>query len=696
MFTKSNVTMLRLISSFIFVILPVFLFCQSLISMSPSTADAGQTLDLIITGDKTHFGQGAETNINFTFSGFNQGSVLTSTNSITVTSDTTLIANITVPSNTYTGDYYASYFNTIDGYLNALFSLHVNGTPAPSYFALSPDTLNAGQTLDVTLNGLNTHFNHGSGTTVTFTPQYNITTSDSIIVNSVNVTDSSQLIINITRPPPIYSGDYNINTYNQIDGNMSMTGLHIYGVTLPPSLYGISNNPLNAGQTLDFTITGKGTHFDQGDSISVGFDFVYNLGNVPAIVNSITVISATVLTANITIPSNTLTGVYNLFVTDSIDGVLSYGGIFVYGIQPPTLTSISPNIGNAGETLDVILTGANTHFDQSTINTIEFGFNQSTGISIVNSINVTSPTTLIINITIPQNINFGFYDVNLNNNIDGDLILTNGFQVNTLLQLNGYVISNNASQDGICDGNASTIISGGAAPYDYLYSNGSGSSNISNLCQGLYSVKVTDAFGDSLSIPFIIASPNNIFSNSTFQDSTIIDSVYNAAISNCTINYSAIDSIYISNYSILQSNLMNVTWIVISGNTTETINEVYSVDSISGVYTLILQLYCPNKSQGELLKAYDQIYINKDLSEIAENQINLISISPNPFENMISISLGNSETTEIILTDITGKIFLNKKYKQSVVELDLSELKLGQYFLSIKNDSFITTRKIIK
>ena len=141
---------------------------------------------------------------------------------------------------------------------------------------------------------------------------------------------------------------------------------------------------------------------------------------------------------------------------------------------------------------------------------------------------------------------------------------------------------------------------------------------------------------------------------------------------------------------------MNVTWIVISGNTTETINEVYSVDSISGVYTLILQLYCPNKSQGELLKAYDQIYINKDLSEIAENQINLISISPNPFENMISISLGNSETTEIILTDITGKIFLNKKYKQSVVELDLSELKLGQYFLSIKNDSFITTRKIIK
>jgi hypothetical protein len=465
-------------------------------------------------------------------------------------------------------------------------------------------------------------------------------------------------------------------------------------VTFSQSLVSVSPNNGNAGETLNVTITGNNTHFDQGSGTTV--DFGFNQGSSTMVVNSINATSSTSLIANITIPSNTYTGSYNVYIYNNVDGYIAYNGFQVNGITPPTLVSVSPNSGNAGETLDVTITGNNTHFDQGSGTLVDFGFNQASGTIIVNSINVTSSTSLIANISIPQNANIGIYDVSIFNNVDGVLTLSNVFQVVDYLNLSGYIISNNTSQDGICDGSATSIISGGTAPYTYLYSNGSINNTVSNLCQGYYSVTVTDAVGDTLSIPFVIASPNTVFTNSTYSDSTIVDSVYTAAISNCVINYSAIDSVYISNYSILPNDFINVTWNVVSGNSTATITEVYEIDSISGVYTLVLQLYCPNKSIGQFLKAYDQIYVDKSLSGIGKIEDDIISIYPNPFENNLTISLENDQATEVVLTDITGKVILNQKFNESLIVLDLGDLSSGQYFVTIKNKTYLTTRKVIK
>lgn len=48
---------------------------------------------------------------------------------------------------------------------------------------------------------------------------------------------------------------------------------------------------------------------------------------------------------------------------------------------------------------------------------------------------------------------------------------------------------------GSCSGTASSVITGGVAPFSYLWSNGAISSSISNLCAQTYSVQVTDANG---------------------------------------------------------------------------------------------------------------------------------------------------------------------------------------------------------
>jgi len=56
-------------------------------------------------------------------------------------------------------------------------------------------------------------------------------------------------------------------------------------------------------------------------------------------------------------------------------------------------------------------------------------------------------------------------------------------------------VSSTDATCGNCDGTGAVTASGGTAPYTYLWSNGSSSSNITNLCSGSYIVTVTDNGG---------------------------------------------------------------------------------------------------------------------------------------------------------------------------------------------------------
>lgn len=69
------------------------------------------------------------------------------------------------------------------------------------------------------------------------------------------------------------------------------------------------------------------------------------------------------------------------------------------------------------------------------------------------------------------------------------------------------LIANITSADancGACDGSAKINISGGTAPYTYLWSNGSAADSTDNLCAGLYTAVVTDANGCSESFDVTI------------------------------------------------------------------------------------------------------------------------------------------------------------------------------------------------
>jgi hypothetical protein len=88
----------------------------------------------------------------------------------------------------------------------------------PSLESISPSSASPGQTLNITITGINTSFNQGSGTTVSFSFEQASTT----IVNSYNVIDDFSLEANISIPSEVPNGTYDVFTNNNIDGDLEL------------------------------------------------------------------------------------------------------------------------------------------------------------------------------------------------------------------------------------------------------------------------------------------------------------------------------------------------------------------------------------------------------------------------------------------------------------------------------------------
>lgn len=76
-----------------------------------------------------------------------------------------------------------------------------------------------------------------------------------------------------------------------------------------------------------------------------------------------------------------------------------------------------------------------------------------------------------------------------------------------------------------------------------------------------------------------------------------------------------------------------------------------------------------------------------------------VSVYPNPVTDIINISAKNSgETLNITLSDITGKLLLDKKTNESKTQLNMKQYPVSNYVLIIKDNrgEIIRTFKIVK
>jgi hypothetical protein len=114
-----------------------------------------------------------------------------------------------------------------------------------------------------------------------------------------------------------------------------------------------------------------------------------------------------------------------------------------------------------------------------------------------------------------------------------------------------------------------------------------------------------------------------------------------------------------------------------------------------------------NGTQSSASNQIFEVYINKSVLGIDEitldsDNIYNIKVYPNPSKDIFSVELfiPNTDMVIIEVCDLSGKLVESLELKRSIgrhtIALDLSNIASGEYILNIKNNNYISKKKIIK
>jgi hypothetical protein len=341
-------------------------------SLTPATGAQGGSYTIAIVGSQTHFAQGTTT------ASFGGGATVTA---ITITDFLHASVTVQVPTNTSLGQYNV-YLNTGGEVAAILPGFTVTGGAA-SLSAVNPPTGNQGAVnLSVQLTGLHSNFVNGTSTA---------NFGAGITVNSLVVSNSTTATATITISPSAALGSRNVSVTTgsevaSITGGFSVLNGSATILTATPAT-GV------AGGAVNVVITGQFTSFAQGStSVSFGSGIT---------TNSVTVTSATQLTASISIASNASVGLRDISVTTSGQTQTLSNG-FTVTAGTPSITVINPNIGVASQSVTVTINGQYTSWVNGTTKA-NFGAGISVGGAAAGTagpVTVTAPGTLTASLVI--------------------------------------------------------------------------------------------------------------------------------------------------------------------------------------------------------------------------------------------------------------------------------------------------------
>jgi methionine-rich copper-binding protein CopC len=360
--------------------------------INPTNLMQGATSNLTITGIDTAFSAASTVTVS------NNVAV----NSVTYNSPTSLTANVTVAP-TATLGYRTVTVNTPGTTPPAVASSSLfQVVTGPAEIAgLNPAAGGQGRSVTVQVTGSQTHFS--TFTTASFGGGMSVT-GISIVSNLI-----ADVTVSIPNSTPL--GTYNVTLTT---GGEVATILGGFTVSTGSPLISVVNPPTGTqGITINVTLTGLFTNFVNGTSVA-------NFGS-GITVNTTTVSNSTSAVANITISPTATLGSRNVTVTTGGEVAGITGGFTVLA-GVPALTSASPAMGQAGTTLNVIVDGVFTTFQQG-FSSVSFGG----GIS-VNAVIVNNTGQLTANITVASNASVGNRTVSVTT--DGQTLnLNNGFSV---------------------------------------------------------------------------------------------------------------------------------------------------------------------------------------------------------------------------------------------------------------------------
>ncbi|MGH7453206.1 MAG: beta strand repeat-containing protein, partial [bacterium] len=354
----------------------------TLSSISPNIGERGQKLDIVLTG--TNFLNGV-TKLNMDAGIF--------VNSMTITSPSSLKANLTIADTAITGAHNFSVTNPAPGGGTSVKRVFTVNNPIPTISSIMPTNGIIGQTLDVVITGAKF-----------FSGVSSASFGADITVNSIKVNSSTKTAANLTISSSAAAGPRNVAVTNAASGGGTATLTNGFTVNNPvPTLTNIAPTSGNRLQTIEVVFTG--TNFING---------VTSVNTGPGItVNSTTVISSTGLKARLTIAATAVTGARSFTITNSAPGggTATRTNVFTVNNPVPTLIKINPSNAKRGQTINVGFKGTN-FLDKIT------SINVGTSI-IVNRVTVHRADSLTVNLTIDKNASPESRNFSATNNAPG-------------------------------------------------------------------------------------------------------------------------------------------------------------------------------------------------------------------------------------------------------------------------------------
>ncbi len=238
---------------------------------------------------------------------------------------------------------------------------------------------------------------------------------------------------------------------------------------------------------------------------------------------------------------------------------------------------------------------------------------------------------------------------------------------NPCFNFTGTLATTNQTAPALCDGSISVLPTGGSSPYTYMWSNGSTTQTISQLCQGSYCCNLVDVNGCQLTLCDSIGmvSPNfgdTLVINNNGNCQTTINGQMSVSIEDCNLDYNAVDTAFIYSITTPTNPLDSIlcVWNVVDTNGVVTFYTAYYTLNNNfqiGCYNLQLVVYCLQKNLN-----YKTIIVNQPqelgfvgISELSPNNKKIIKVldltgrEVKPSDNQILIYVYSDGTFQRVM-----------------------------------------------
>jgi len=237
---------------------------------------------------------------------------------------------------------------------------------------------------------------------------------------------------------------------------------------------------------------------------------------------------------------------------------------------------------------------------------------------------------------------------------------------NPCLNFTGFTTPTNSVDSLSCDGIITATVTGGQAPYTYLWSNASTTQTIGNLCPGSYCCYVTDINGCNLTLCDTIGVQSQNAGDTLIINSSLCVNPVGTIVTqveDCQFNFNAANIAYLGSVSTPSNPMDSLTlywnFIDTTGLMT-TVTSFASSVNVSGCYNFTLILFCSQKTLNIktiiVNHSYDITFAS--INELSMNHRKLIKVidlmgrTTELTPNRLLIMCYNDGTTEkVIITE---------------------------------------------